>query len=108
VIENRMKPIDLRNAAFEALRTGLQGKLQAAYYVWLAFGPGTTRDVAIKSGWDILSLRPRTTDLFHLGLVELCGKSASAPEGLYRARNQQEWQTWVDRLKIKADQIQLL
>jgi hypothetical protein len=53
---------------------------------------GLTRAVALRSGRDILSLRPRTTDLYHLGLVELIGSQAG--EGLYRARTRGEWEQW--------------
>lgn len=88
-----MKPIDLRNATWTSLQTDIQGRLISAYQAWLAHGPGTTREVAGRAAWDILSLRPRTTDLYHAGLVELIGQRRG--QGIYRARTQAEWETWA-------------
>src|SRR5258708_5007284 len=87
-----MKPIDFRNATFASLQTQLAGQLNAVYRAWVAHGPGTTRQVSILSHVDILTLRPRTTDLIDIGLVELCGSEKT--EGVYRARSQAEWEIW--------------
>lgn len=88
-----MKPIDIRNGNWSTIRAGLTGRLQAIYAAWLAHGPGTTRAVALRSGRDLLSLRPRTTDLYQLGLVELVGRDPREG-GIYRARSQAEWEQW--------------
>ena len=89
-----MKPIDLRNATWTGLQTVLNARLGAVYESWQLHGPGTTRAVALRSGRDILSLRPRTTDLYHLGLVELAGHIGN--EGIYRVRDRAKWETWID------------
>jgi hypothetical protein len=88
-----VKPIDLRNATWSILQAGLNARLQDVYRIWCQHGPGTTRSVAIRSGCDILSLRPRTTDLYHLGMVELTGRTGN--EGIYQARRQSDWELWV-------------
>jgi hypothetical protein len=46
-------------------------------------GPGTTREMARKSGLELLTFRPRTTELLELGLVELV--DGVDGEGIYRA-----------------------
>lgn len=88
-----MKPIDLRNATWLSLQADLQDLLREVYQAWLEHGPGTTRAVASRSRRDILSLRPRTTDLYHLGLIELTGSEGR--EGIYRARSQSDWENWI-------------
>ena len=53
---------------------------------WRDHGPGTTRQVAQRSGIDLLTLRPATTALCKLGLVELDAKAPPVDrEGTYRA-----------------------
>ena len=68
--------------------TGLRLRV---YRAWQKFGPGTTREVASRSAIDILTFRPRTTELFELGFVELMPDKtrargeASSHEGIYRS-----------------------
>jgi len=88
-----MKPVDLRNANFASLRNDLESGRKAVYAAWITYGPGTTREVATKSGIDLLTLRPRTTDLCDLGLVEL-DSHARGHEGIYRAVSQDRWEAW--------------
>lgn len=85
-------PAQLRDRHFATLRARLAGRLARVYAAWLRHGPATTRQLAILSGIDLLSLRPRTTDLLALGLVECVASEAG--EGLYRARDQAAWETW--------------
>lgn len=99
-----MKPIDFRDATFASLQTQLPGQLNAVYRAWVALGPGTTRQVALRSEIDILTLRPRTTDLIDIGLVELCGSEKN--EGVYRARSQAEWETWSNEQRAGRDETQ--
>lgn len=87
-----MKPTDIRNTNWENLRTSLQGRLMQVYTAWVVHGQGTTRQLAAASGIDILNVRPRTTDLLGLGLVE-CVDTTNG-EGVYRARSQQDWTAW--------------
>lgn len=89
-----MRPIDYRNDTWANVQSHVVGlRLQ----VWSAFrrhGPGTTRAIADKSGIDILTLRPRATELYQLGflaLVEDPGGNESGPLGKRRdARSSRE------------------
>jgi hypothetical protein len=87
-----MKPVDIRDANWEALRQQLDGRVQEVYSAWLAHGPCTTRQLAAASGIDILNVRPRTTDLMGIGLVECVGRQAG--QGIYQARSNEAWVAW--------------
>jgi len=88
-----MTTTDLRNATFAIVRQNLSDSRRAVYEAWVAHGPTTTRDLAARSGIDILNVRPRTTDLCELGLVELAGDHRAA-EGIYRAVAEARWTSW--------------
>ena len=85
-----MKPIDFRNETFDQIRERLNADRELVHGAWLAHGPGTTREVAAKAGIDILSFRPRSTELFQLGLLELADKDGH--QGVYRARTLTDWE----------------
>jgi len=78
-----VKPSDIRDQSFEALRGDLEGLRREAYQAWIGAGPGTTAEVAARSGMDLLTFRPRTTELVQCGLVELVGRRKH--EGIYQA-----------------------
>jgi hypothetical protein len=80
-----VKPADLRNATWREVLTHLTEDMVRVHLAWQAYGPGTTREVARLSGIPLLTLRPRTTDLHKLGLVELTGahKGRGTNEGVY-------------------------
>lgn len=88
-----MKPIDFRDATWAAVQERLNAQRRAALAAWRAHGPGTTREIAARSGLNIFTLRPRTTELFQLGFVVLAEDlpAVAAPgmrcarEGIYRA-----------------------
>ena len=82
-----MTAIDYRNANFSQIRDLLSGQRLLVLHAWRRFGPGTTRQIAHKAGIDILTFRPRTTELLQLGLIELVPDvpGADAHEGSYRA-----------------------
>lgn len=96
-----MKPIDIRNHNWITIRAQLAGRLQEVYDAWITHGPGTTRELAEQSGIDILNLRPRTTDLLGLGLVEMVGSQDG--HGIYKARTQTQWEHWINPQRISAD-----
>jgi len=48
--------------------------------------------LAALSGIDLLNVRPRTTDLCALGLVELTDKNGT--EGIYQAVPEHKWIAW--------------
>ena len=85
-----ISPIDYRDANFEAIQARIHGDRRAVLDAWLAHGPGTTREVAQRSGIDLLTLRPRTTELVQLGFVVVdegnpAELSPHKREGRYRA-----------------------
>ena len=87
-----MKAIDLRNATFDGLRAGLDESRAAVMVAWREFGPGTTRAVALMAGIDLLTVRPRTTELGQCGLVLLIGRRGN--EGVYAAASSDGWDLW--------------
>lgn len=100
-----MKPTDLRNATFATLRQGLSDRLKVVYDAWVIHGPATTRELSNRSGIDILSVRPRTTDLCDLGLVDLVGDERGT-EGIYQAVHESKWNDWHQAQLI--GQLQLI
>ena len=88
-----MKNIDFRNATFASIRQTLNESRMQVYTAWVTYGPATTRELADKSGIDLLTLRPRTTDLCQLGLVELAVDERST-EGVYKAVPEVRWDDW--------------
>ncbi len=101
-----MKPIDFRNANFEALRAGLDDSRRRVYQAWLEHGPGTTRAIAQRAGIDLLTFRPRTTDLFQIGLVRLTSEHLAQParEGDYEAVPQADWERWREA-QVSGQQV---
>jgi hypothetical protein len=96
-----MKPTDLRNAQWHEVLTHVTDDMVKVHGAWLRFGKaGTTREVAQASGISVFTFRPRTTDLYKLGLVELDGKRGN--EGLYVYRTAEQahasraWQQRAD------------
>ena len=86
-----MNPVDYRNDTWKSIQDRLSGLRALVYDAWHRHGPGTTREVAARSGIDILTFRPRTTELYQLGLVELAedpgaiGHDIPGGEGVYRS-----------------------
>jgi hypothetical protein len=101
-----MKAIDYRNTNFEGLRGQLDGMRQAVYEAWVKHGPGTTRQVAQLAGIDILTFRPRTTELYDVGLVGLLDAAAPGREGIYHAVPAEQWDIW-QHFQI-SNQMQLI
>jgi hypothetical protein len=93
----KINPAEIRDANWHSLRAHLSGRLKAVYAAWVVHGPATTRALATRSGMDILNIRPRTTDLVKLGLVECV--HVDHGEGVYRARSQAEWEAWADSFR---------
>lgn len=84
-----MKPIDLRNATFKDLQDRLTGQRRAVLELWRNQSePMTTQDLAEASGFSILSLRPRSTELYQLGFLRLVSQADN--QGLYQARSDSE------------------
>ncbi len=115
-----MKPIDFSLQTFEDLKARLNENRLAVHRAWLAHGPGTTRDVAAKANIDLLSFRPRSTELYQMGLLTLVDSvdlvipdysgmdativtiPAGSHEGLYVARTIAEWENFVAAKRLPA------
>lgn len=90
-------PEDFRDQNFESIHGLLESQRLAVYEAWVKHGPGTTREIAVKSGIDLLNVRPRTTELVQIGLVQLStlNSQLSTPhEGTYEAVTREQWARW--------------
>lgn len=87
-----MDPLDYSKANWEDLQDRMSALRLAALLAWRAHGPGTTRQVAAKCGMDLLTFRPRTTELYQLGYVMLLDQPGTAArgEGIYAALTDEE------------------
>lgn len=98
-----------RAQTWEEIRSTLQRRRLAAYSAWQQWGPGTTREVAEKSGIDLLTLRPRTTELLQLGFLVETGLTAG--QGIYQALTEDQaihaWQQRQQAEKLTAHQLPL-
>ncbi|PTY03911.1 hypothetical protein DB346_02935 [Verrucomicrobia bacterium LW23] len=100
-----MKPVDFRNETFAQLQERFTGLRRAVYMAWMHWGPGTTREVSVRAKIDILTFRPRTTELFQLGFLELVEHQPTGTEGVYRVVPekvvQARWERRFDEPEIK-------
>lgn len=87
-----MNALDIRNDNFASLRDRLEDSRRDVLCSLAAHGPCTTRQLAQLSQRDILSVRPRITELKEVGLVVLAGRESG--EGIYRVAAQPEWEAW--------------
>ncbi len=82
-----MQPIDYRNDTFTDIQARLSGLRLAVFAALSQHGPCTTRELATRASIDLLTVRPRVTELIDLGLVVLddSAPAATKNEGVYRA-----------------------
>lgn len=84
----KLSPAQIRNATFRELLDQLHGQRQVVLDLWRQHTTGehplTTAELADKTGFSLLTLRPRTTELYQLGFVQCVG-SVPRQGGLYRA-----------------------
>lgn len=78
-----MLPIDHRNATFQDLQAKVTGNRLAVLEALKRHGAATTRELAHAMGWEVLSVRPRLTELFQLGFVRCLDREHH--EGTYEA-----------------------
>jgi hypothetical protein len=76
-----MTPVDIRNETWASIQERLTSDRRKVWEAYLMYGPCTTADLAARCGMDKLTVRPRTTELYDLMLVELVGKKGH--EGIY-------------------------
>ncbi len=97
-----MSPIDYRNATFESLRERLHGLRYLVLEAWRVHGPGTTREVAERAHMDILTFRPRTTELVQLGFVHLVDEERGGTEGRYEALSDEQARSIFEHRRHEA------
>jgi hypothetical protein len=88
-----MKPTDYRNDTWNKVRENLAGRRLAVYAELSRLGPCTTRELAEQSGMDLLTIRPRVTELVQLGFAVLLPPSdpqKPGHEGTYEARTEEQ------------------
>lgn len=78
----------IRDQNFEQLRERLAGLRGVVYSALRQHGPCTTRQLAARSGLDILTVRPRVTELLSLDFAECVDRADN--EGVYRALSHDE------------------
>ena len=90
-----MKPIDYRNETW----ADVKGRMDAVrLHIWEVMlepvnrVPMTTREIAAVTGVDLLTVRPRVTELYQMGFVEVVddGSGKRGKEGYYRALSEYE------------------
>jgi hypothetical protein len=74
---------DIRDLNWQQLRDRIEGLRATVFSALQLFGPCTTRQLAAKMEVDLLSVRPRVTELVELGFAECIRREAG--EGVYRA-----------------------
>jgi hypothetical protein len=67
---------------YDQLSGSLDGFRKIVHAWLMSHGPATTRQIAHGTGLDILTVRPRVTELMQAGLADLHGKVHR--EGMYR------------------------
>lgn len=94
-----LSPETIRDENYTHLRGGLNDRRRAVLIALAVHGPCTTRELAERSHTDILSVRPRITELFDVQLVMLVGRQHG--EGVYRVSTEEEWCAWYARLRAE-------
>jgi hypothetical protein len=102
-----MKPIDYRNETWEQVNERVDALRAVVYRAFQIHGACTTRQLAHLSGIDILTLRPRVTELYQLGLVELANPETGGGEGVYQAVLIPVAKARFERKKAEATEAQM-
>ena len=95
-----MLPTDISCQNFAEMRSHLGECRERIYRAWLRFGPCTTKELSGLSGENLLTLRPRTTELLQVGALELVG--ADGANGIYTARRLDAWERFFNEQKLTA------
>jgi len=73
----------LKRDLWAELQDRLVGDRRRVYDAFMRYGPATTRRIAELIPMDLLTVRPRTTELFQDGLLEMIDRDGH--EGVYAA-----------------------
>ncbi len=77
-----MKPVDIRNENWADIEARVEGSRREVHAAALRFGGAwTTRSLAAAMNRDVLTVRPRVSELALLGLVDCVGRDGK--DGLY-------------------------
>lgn len=83
-----MSPSAIRDLNWQQLQERVSGLRATVHEALRMHGPCTTRQLAAKAGLDILTVRPRVTELVEIGFATCTGREGG--EGIYRACSFQE------------------
>jgi predicted transcriptional regulator len=97
-----MRPIDYRNETWEDVRNRVDALRGIVFAALEMHGPCTTRELSIRARMDILTVRPRVTELCQLGLAELANPESGGHEGIYRAVSMTVARMRFEQLKADA------
>lgn len=100
-----MRPIDIRNDTWESIQGHLADDRLVIWQGFGDYGPCTTRALAEKTLISILTVRPRTTELVSMFLVELVGRNKDG--GIYAHVPAYIAKDRFEKEQIKAQQNQL-
>jgi DNA-binding transcriptional regulator YhcF (GntR family) len=101
-----MQTIDYRNESFEQVRARVDGLRETIWKHMMTRGEAlTTRQIAAETGIDILTVRPRVTELVQIGFAEVDGLAGR--EGRYRAISDFVARRTYEQAKARATEAQL-
>lgn len=80
-----MRTADYRNTAFADIRRQLVHLRLSVWEALAQHGPCTTRELAASCGLDLLTVRPRVTELLQMGFAACVNEDQPGHEGRYRA-----------------------
>jgi len=76
-------PSDIRDMAWADIRDRVDGLRRTVYEALLEYGPCASKYLSACTGLSVLTIRPRMTELYQVGLIELVDRSGH--DGIYRA-----------------------
>ena len=101
-----MKTTDVRNLTWQEIR-GTLGGMRELIHAWLlTHGPATTKTIAGELNLNLLSVRPRVSELCAWGFAECVG-TVDRWDGLYRAVTVYEAQARHEE-SLRESQLNLL
>lgn len=102
-----MKPIDFRNTTFRDLQRQVISLRLSVWEALAQHGPCTTRELSRECGLDILTVRPRVTELLQLGFVVCTNDGQGGHEGIYQALTTAEAETLFTARQAEAREQQM-
>ena len=93
---------------FKDLQRWLVHLRLSVYEALLEHGPCTTRELATACHIDLLTVRPRMTELLQCGFVVDISKAGSGHEGIYRALTLAEAEAaFNERQRVAEEQMEM-